>query len=82
MLSVAAYAYEFESEIIMSDADFDKLSLQVDLLVSTGNTKLDRFFRTEFEPDTGMWIRSHPELRKVKELYLRLKQRGTYIEII
>jgi hypothetical protein len=70
-LSVAAYAYEFDNTSIISDADFDKLAQQINVQINTGNTVLDRFFGTEFQPDTGQWIHKHPELDKVKQLYHR-----------
>lgn len=71
-LSVAAYAYEFDNTSIMSDADFDQLALQIDPQVSTGHAVMDQFFRTQFQPDTGQWIHKHPELERVKQLYLRV----------
>jgi hypothetical protein len=71
-LAVAAYAYEFDNTSIMSDADFDELAKQIDPQVSTGHAVIDQFFRTQFQPDTGQWIHRHPELERVKQLYLRV----------
>jgi biotin synthase-related radical SAM superfamily protein len=71
-LSVAAYAYEFDNTSIMSDAEFDEFARLIDPQMSTNNQVLDQFFRTEFQPDTGQWIHKHPELDKVKQLYLRV----------
>lgn len=68
-LSIAAYAYEYDSTSIMSDGDYDKECLKVDLKINTGNEKLDKFFKKHFDPDTGLWIRKHPELDKVKFMY-------------
>lgn len=68
-LSVAAYAYEYEDDSIMSDAAFDSLSQHINLSVDTGNPKLDNFFRENFNPDTGMWVRKHPEKSKLKHIY-------------
>lgn len=68
-ISVAAYAYEYENDSIMSDAAFDSLSLVIDTNLSTGNKKLDRFFQLNFAPETGMWIRKHPEKQKLRYLY-------------
>ena len=68
-LSVAAYAYEFLNDSIMSDHDFDQLSLQINPQEETGNKKMDNFFKKHFKPDTGMWIRSHPEIKKLEYLY-------------
>ena len=68
-LSVAAYAYEFMNDIIMSDHDYDQLSLQINPQEKTGNELMDKFFKTHFKPDTGMWIRAHPEIKKLEYLY-------------
>lgn len=70
-LSVAAYAYEFKDNPIMSDADFDELASKIDTSVSTTNPRLDYFFAKNFQPDTGMWIHKHPELSKIDYLYER-----------
>jgi hypothetical protein len=67
-LAVYAYAYEYESTSLISDGEFDELSKKIDLTISTGNSKIDKWFKKNFEPDTGMWIRKHPELDKVKAL--------------
>jgi hypothetical protein len=75
-LSVAAYAYEFESDSIMSDAKFDSLSYEVDPSIKTGRRKLDTFFSSKFQPCTGMWIRYHPELNKIKDIYNRYFRKG------
>jgi hypothetical protein len=70
-LSVAAYAYEYLDESIMSDAEFDKMCLEVDLKIDTGNKKMDNFFKKHFDPSTGQWIRKHPELKKIADRYAR-----------
>ena len=67
-LAIWAYAYEVLHTSIVDDATFDEECLKVDLSVSTGNKKLDNWFRENFTPDTGMWIYSHPELAKVVAL--------------
>ena len=69
VLSVAAYSYEYEDESIMSDAEFDKTSLEVQPSMKTGNDKMDRFFKRNFDPSTGQWIRKHPELDRIKRIY-------------
>lgn len=68
-ISVAAYAYEFEDNPIMDDAEFDDLSNAINPGRSTGHPVLDRFFDREFNPCTGQWIHSHPELDGIKRLY-------------
>ena len=75
-LSVAAYAYEFDSTSIMSDAEFDHLAKQIDLQIDTGHAVMDQFFRTEFQPDTGQWIHKHPELDRIRQLYLKFYKNG------
>lgn len=69
-VSVAAFAYEIENDPIMSDAEFDKLAGQINPDVSTGNDDLDHFFWTFFAPDTGMWVRNHPEIDGLRRIYL------------
>jgi hypothetical protein len=71
-LSVAAYAYEYENDSIMSDAEFDDLCMQVNLEQGTGYRKLDNYFRKEFIPDTGLWIRKHPDKRGLSTIYHRV----------
>ena len=68
-LSVAAYAYEFLGDSIMSDHEYDQLSLQINPQEETGNSKMDEFFKKHFQPETGMWIRIHPEVDKLNYLY-------------
>lgn len=87
-LSVAAYAYEFESTSIISDEEFDRLAKEVDPTVSTiekyhkGEQRkrykaLDRFFQNHFSPHTGQWIHKHPELDRVRFWYERLHKKET-----
>ena len=68
-LSVAAYAYEFKGDSIMSDHEYDELSRKINPNEKTGNDVMDKFFKTQFQPDTGMWIRWHPEVKKLDYLY-------------
>ena len=70
-VSVLAYAYEYHAHSIVSDHDYDRLARAVQPTVSTGHPLLDEFFRTTYSPDTGMWIRSHPELSGIANLYDR-----------
>ena len=68
-LTIAAYAYEYRDNPIMTDCDFDQLSKLINPSEKTGNRKLDSFFKKHFNPNTGMWIYKHPELSKVSYLY-------------
>lgn len=75
-LAVAAYAYEYKNDSIMSDAEFDELSNLVDPSITTGNRKMDNFFKKHFEPASGMWVRMHPNkdgLRTIYERYFNRK---------
>ena len=48
-LSVAAYAYEYKDDPVMSDAEFDELSQKINPTEKTGNRKLDNFFKKHFQ---------------------------------
>lgn len=67
-LSVAAYAYEYLSTPVMDDAEFDELARSIDLNIDTRRPDLDAWFRKNFQPHTGMWIRNHPEKNKLEWL--------------
>lgn len=75
-LAIYAYAYEFEDDTLIEDSDFDKMAFSIDLSVKTRRPDLDKFFETEFQPDTGQWIHFHPELGKIKWLYDRYYSKG------
>lgn len=68
-LALAAYAYECRNDSIMSDSEFDRLSLEVDTSVSTGNQMMDAFFKKHFDPSTGQWVHKHPEKHKLRHMY-------------
>lgn len=92
VLTMAALAYEYYDEPILSDGDFDLLAKEINPELATYNEhhqkwqsrrikKLDKFWREKFEPDTGMWIRSHPEIDRANGLYLRCYQ-GLKLKIV
>lgn len=70
-LAMAAYAYEIDNHSIMSDSEYDKLSLKIRPEIDTGDEVLDPFFREKFEPDTGQWIHDYPKerLEKLSVIY-------------
>ena len=68
-LSVAAFAYEFMNDSIMSDEEYDELSKKINKNKDTGNQYLDNWFRLNFVPDSGMWIRTHPQLSRLNYFY-------------
>lgn len=70
-LAIWAYAYEFHNHSIVPDYIFDVESYQVNSDIKTDRLFMDYWFRTNFYPDSGMWIYKHPELDKIKELYER-----------
>lgn len=61
MVAAASYAYEVEGDPIMSDRDFDTLCGRINLLTVTTNPAMDKWFRENFQPDTGMWVHKHPD---------------------
>ena len=67
--SVFAYAYEFQNDSLISDGEFDQLCANINPEVSTGHEVMDKFFREQFDPSTGMWIRKHPELQGIERIY-------------
>jgi len=69
-LSVAAYAYEFQDNPFMPDSEFDTLCMQINKNANTGNKICDDYFKKCFDPSTGQWIRKHPELDKIHNLYV------------
>ena len=71
-LSIAAYAYEILDEPIVSDAAFDQVAFEIRPEMGTGNPVLDEFFRKEFSPSTGMWIRKHFDLIGIANAHRRL----------
>lgn len=66
LVAVAAWAYERYNTSLISDAEFDKLCYEINPSISTGNRKLDNFFKKHFQPDTGLWVHSHPEKGKLE----------------
>lgn len=67
-LCIYAYAYEMLNESLINDSEYDRLSQEIDLSVNTNRPYLDAWFRNNFDPSTGMWIRSHPELNQIEFL--------------
>lgn len=68
-IAVYAYAYEFMDDPLVSDGDFDKLAKEIDLSVETGNAALDFWFEENFTPDTGVWVREHPNIAGLDRYY-------------
>lgn len=60
----------------MPDELYDRLCMEVDPKIGTGNRKLDTFFRKHFDPSTGMWVLKHPEQGKLEAIYQRVWREG------
>lgn len=65
-LCVYAFAYEFENTSLVPDAQFDEMARSVDLSIVT---KHQEWWRKEFNPSTGQWIHTHPNLQGIRSLY-------------
>lgn len=75
-VSAWAYAYEFEDSPLVSDALYDSEIVKIDPSISTGNQKMDKFFKENFVNYSGVWIRSHPELVKLKRIVDLKREKG------
>ncbi len=71
-LACAALAYEVYDKPIMDDAEFDRLSKEIDPAIETGDAALDQFFKTEFDPSTGSWVHNHPDTDGLHALLKRV----------
>lgn len=69
-LCLWAYAYEIAGCGIVPDATFDREAYASDPTIITGH--LDEWWRSSFEPSTGQWIYSHPEMDKLRKLHLTI----------
>lgn len=73
-VAVAAYAYEIKDDPIISDTEYDRLALEIDVRKSTGNSHMDKWFLDNFDPSTGMWVRNHPNRKGLNRIYKMHKQ--------
>ena len=67
--AVAAYAYEVADNPVMSDDQFDALSLKIRPKVLTGNILCDSFFLSHFDASTAITITRHPEITGIAHIY-------------
>lgn len=81
-LAVAAWAYEMHADPLMSDAEYDRLSRQVDLDKSTARSDMDMWFIENFSPDTGVWVRSHPDQAGLERLYRQLRRKSRWERLL
>lgn len=77
-----AYAYEFESDSLVSDAKFDEACRQVDPSIPTDSPEMDAWFKANFNPSTGMWIHSHPHLGRIAEIYRSVRREMTIERLV
>ena len=73
-LAVCAWAYEMHDDPLVSDDEFDAMAQRVDLSATTARPDLDEWFRQHFNPDTGIWVRSHPEPEALERIYRFLRR--------
>lgn len=64
-----AYAYEVKNDPIATDHQFDMECRRINLSIDTPRPDLDKWFKENFNPSTGMWIHEHPDLKRIEELY-------------
>ena len=72
-VAVYAWAYEVHDDPLVSDAVFDHTARKVDLERSTSRPDIDEWFRNNFNPSTGVWVRSHPEPEGLERIYRMLR---------
>lgn len=71
-VAVWAWAYEVHDVSLVSDAVFDSTCAAIDPTASTGNRKLDAFFKKSFQACTGQWVHNHPEKSKLDQIVRRI----------
>lgn len=72
-----AYTYEYLNHSVVDDITYDRVSLEINQEMATGNETLDAFFRDKFEASTGLWVHDHPEKPKLEYIalkYLKLRK--------
>lgn len=68
-----AYAYEIMADPIVSDDIFDAACYLINLDTLTNSPEMDVWFKENFEPFTGQWIHSYPNLARLHQMYCRHK---------
>lgn len=71
-LCIAAYGYEYAAMSLVSDEAFDAAARAINPQMETGNPVMDKFFKEEFSPSTGMWIRKHPDIHGIANRFNQL----------
>lgn len=78
-LAVWAYAYEVYNDSLVSDDEFDRECMLVDVRIDTSRPDLDEWFRQNFQAHTGQWIHKHPELAQIEALYHEKYKKGNVL---
>lgn len=68
-----AYAYEVCYENLVPDAKFDEVCRKINLSVATDRPDLDQWFRENFDPSTGLWVRKHPEILALQRVFEKIR---------
>lgn len=85
-LCVWAYAYEVMNDQMVGDDIWERECLAADINVVTNNESYDTscrlrnkpvhdfdyWFSENFDPSTGSWVHSHPDLDGLHDLYMRM----------
>jgi len=66
-----AFLYEIKFDSPMPDLEWDALALKVDVTQSSGDIELDKWYKENYDPNTGSWIYSHPHKDQFEEYYVR-----------
>lgn len=69
-----AYAYEVRNDSIVTDGEFDRVALEINVFARTDNEEMDTFFQWEFSPDTGVWVHQHPNIAGLERIYKSLNR--------
>ena len=72
LLSVWAFAYEIYDHSFVTDSEYDKQALLVDLSIATDREDLDSWFKDNYSPYTGQWVLGHPERERLNDIVKRL----------
>lgn len=68
-----AYAYEVEDDSLVPDHVYDMKCREIDLSKSTGDAEMDKWFRENFDPSTGVWVHKHPGIKRLAEIYRNIR---------
>lgn len=67
-VAVWAYSYEVLDQSLVPDHVFDRVCREIDVLVPTGHSQMDNWFKTHFSPHTGQWVHKHPDQKHLHRI--------------